>query len=399
MWIYRDISKILTENNDVIQVIRGPRQVGKSSLCLHLEPNVRELSLDDSRLRSLAMSDPELFLKQFDGSPLFIDEAQYAPQLFPALKRKADLYKRATSGKLKTIIRLTGSNQILMDKNVKESLVGRAAYFDLNSLSVAEILNWKSDFSIQSIMYRGGWPELYAREIENPNRFLDDYINTYVEKDILLTAGIQKSNEFFKFLHLLAGRVGQLLDFASLGADVGVDAKSIKSWISVLEKMKIIALVQPFYSNLSKRLIKSPKVYFIDTGIACRLQGWSSAEPIMTSPQQGQLFENLVFSEIYKLNQNYGCGWEIFHWRSRDGEEIDFVIKMGNQRYLMIESKVSAQKIPSTGNYPEIKKVFGNELPQVLLCHQEGEQVLGSQVPIRFLKEVLLKWEHLSGHI
>lgn len=155
MWIKRDISDILQSNTDVIQILRGPRQCGKSSLILHLDPDFKELSLDDPSLRELAQTDPELFLRQFDSEKLFIDEAQYAPALFPSLKRKADLYKRQ-SKKTQTILRLTGSNQILMDRNVKESLAGRASFFDMNTLSVSEILAAKK-VNIQSVLYKGGW--------------------------------------------------------------------------------------------------------------------------------------------------------------------------------------------------------------------------------------------------
>lgn len=390
MWIQRDISSFIQQNTDPIQIIRGPRQCGKSSLILHIDPEFKELSLDDPSLRELAQNDPELFLRQFNSQKLFIDEAQYAPALFPSLKRKADLFKRDPENRPQTILRLTGSNQILMDRNVKESLAGRASFFDMNTLSVAEILVARKS-SIQDILYMGGWPELHAKNVRDPKKFLDDYINSYVEKDIVLAAGIQKSREFLKFVKLLAGRVGGLLDFSSLGKDAGVDAKTIKEWISILERMHIIALVMPFSSNLSSRLVKSPKVYFIDTGLACRLQGWTSAEPILTSPQQGALFENLVFSEIFKLNLNYQLGWQIYHWRSRDGEEIDFLIQKDPNHFLFVEAKVSPIKVRDLSVFSEVKKIFQKKQPNLIVCHQEGEHVLNNQVPLAHLKEFLLK--------
>ncbi len=391
MWIKRDISDSVRANKDPIQIFRGPRQCGKTSLVLHLDSDFIELSLDDPSLRELAQRDPELFLKQFEGQKLFIDEAQYAPALFPSLKRRADLYKRSQSSQRTTILRLTGSNQILMDRHIKESLAGRASFFDLNTLSVSEILAARSSASIQSILYSGGWPELHAlEERRDPKKFLDDYISSYIEKDIVLAAGIQKSREFLIFTQLLAGRIGQILDLTGLGRDCGVDAKTIKDWVSILERMHIISLVAPFATNLSKRLIKSPKVFFIDTGLACRLQGWTSPQPIMTSPQQGSLFENLVFSEIYKINQNYQMGWKIYHWRSREGEEIDFLIQKNPKEFLFIEAKVSVQRLPPLNEFPQIKKVFGAEIPELILCHQEGERVLKPNVPIAKLKNLLL---------
>lgn len=390
MWIHRDISEIIHKNTDVIQVIRGPRQCGKSSLLLHLDPSFQEVSLDDPSWRELAQSDPELFLKQFGSKKLFIDEAQYAPALFPSLKRKADLYKRERGEKRETILRLTGSNQILMNKNVKESLAGRASFFDMNTLSVAEILAAR-EITIQEIIYCGGWPEIHANHSINPKKFLDDYINSYVEKDIVLAAGIQKSFEFLKFIKLLAGRIGNILDLNGLGQDTGVDSKTIKEWISVLERMRIVSLVQPYSNNLSSRLIKSPKVYFLDTGLACRLQGWGAPEQISTSPQQGALFENLVFQEIYKLNLNYQLGLEIFHWRSRDGEEIDFLIKFNPKNFVFIEAKVSRIKNNDYLNYPQVRKIFGKNPPPYFICHQEGSEAISQFIPIALLKNAILK--------
>jgi predicted AAA+ superfamily ATPase len=391
MWINRDISRKIIQNNDVIQVLRGPRQCGKTSLILNLDQSFHEVSLDDSSLRELAQNDPELFLKQFDGKKIFIDEAQYAPALFPALKRKADLYKRDSKNPKKTIIRLTGSNQILMDKNIKESLAGRASYFDLNTLSVNEIIHFQ-DQSIQSIIYKGGWPELYIDKNKDTKKFLDDYINSYIEKDIVLSAGIQKSREFLKFIKLLAGRTGTLVDFSNLSKDIGVDSKTIKDWISVLEKMHIIYLLPPYFTNLSKRLTKTPKIYFLDTGLACRLQGWTSQEPILVSPQQGGLFETLVFAEIYKLIQNFQLGWQIYLWRTKEKEEIDFLIQMNPTKFLFIESKVSAQPSFQFSISNEIKKVLGSKIP-FWICHQEGDQILNNNVPISLLSEALLKFE------
>lgn len=387
MWIKRDISNILKENKDAIQILKGPRQCGKSSLILNLDSEFKEVSLDDSSLRQLAQADPELFLKQFGQSKLFIDEAQYAPQLFPALKRKIDLYKRGNA-KVQTIVRMTGSNQIMMDQQVKESLAGRASFFELNTLSVTEILNSQTR-TIQDILYTGGWPELYSVEGKSVKKYLDDYINSYIEKDIVLSAGIQKQLEFLKFIKLLAGRVGQLVEYASLSNEVGVDSKTIKEWTSILVRMGVIYLVQPFSGNLNSRLIKSPKVFFIDTGLACRLQGWTSAEPIMTSPQQGALFENLVFSEIYKLIINFQLDWEIFHWRSKDKEEIDFLVQMNREDFIFIESKVSYQTPIQLKKFPEVQKYFKNKNIPVIHCIMEGDKILHQNVPIAFLSEYL----------
>jgi predicted AAA+ superfamily ATPase len=390
MWIKRDILSSLTANRDPIQVLRGPRQCGKTSLALRIDPTFKELSLDDPALRELAENDPELFLSQFGGENLFIDEAQYAPRLFPSLKRRADLFKRQNPGERRTIIRLTGSNQIVMDRQIKESLAGRASFFDMNTLSVAEILAEKNT-TIQDILFMGGWPELHAINDMNPKKYLDDYLNSYVEKDIVLAAGINKRREFIKFTSLLAGRVGTLLDLSGLANEVGVDSKTIKDWVSILETMHLIVLVQPFFTNLSNRLVKSPKIYFIDTGLACRLQGWGAPGPILTSPQQGHLFENLVFSEIFKMNINFQLGIKIFHWRSRDGEEIDFLLEFEPGKFLFVEAKVTARSVVDINELPQVKKIFKSGLPPIILCHQHGSEVLHKSVPISRLRDYLLK--------
>lgn len=390
MWIKRDISAIFEDSKDYVQVVRGPRQCGKSSLILKLDPSFKEISLDDPSLRDLAQNDPELLLNQFKNQKLFIDEVQYAPNLFPSIKRRADLYKRENPKKRETFFRIAGSNQILLEKNVKESLAGRASVFDMNTLSVSEILS-SLQVPVQEILFKGGWPELYATEGIKTRQYLDNYINTYVEKDVVLTAGIQKSMEFMKFLRLLAGRTGQLLDVSSFGGECGVDSKTISNWISVLEKMNLIALVYPYSTNLSSRLIKSPKVFFMDTGLACRLQGWGESEPILTSPQQGGLFENLVFVQLHRIKVNFQMDFEIFHWRSRVGEEIDFLLDFGGGKFFFLEAKVSAQNPPSILEYPEVKKVFKNKVPKIALCHQEGNQVLGPRIPVSCLQDEILR--------
>lgn len=173
-------------------------------------------------------------------------------------------------------------------------------------------------------------------------------------------------------------------------AITSLDIKTIKEWASILERMQIIALVPPYFSNLSKRLVKSPKIFFLDNGLACRLQGWADPLPIITSPQQGPLFENLVFGELSKMIQNYQLGWQIYHWRSRDGEEIDFLLETDPHHFIFIEAKVSAQKIPQLDHFRELQKVFSQKNLVYWQCNQEGERVLDRHVPLAKLQETLL---------
>ena len=387
MWIKRTLFNTLTLDHELVQVLIGPRQCGKSSLIHHLDPEAVEFSMDDLSVRELAQRDPGLLLALHEGKAVFIDEAQLAPSLFPAIKRKVDLFKRAGKAK-RTLFRITGSNQILMDKNVKESLAGRASFFELNTLSVHEILQ-SCQLPLLDILFKGGWPELYAYPETAPVHYLDNYISSYVEKDIILSAGIQKHNEFLRFIRLLAGRTAQILNLSELSKEVGVESSTIREWISVLQKMKLIALVEPYFSNLSKRLIKSPKVYFLDTGLACRLQGWRDSGALLTSPQFGGLFETLVFAEIHKFIQNHRLGWNLFYWRTRDQEEVDFLIQIKPKEFLFVEAKVTAQAPPDLKALPEIRKVFKTQIPKIILCHLEGENIVGNRVPIRSLASVL----------
>ncbi|MEK6623691.1 MAG: AAA family ATPase, partial [Bdellovibrionota bacterium] len=231
---------------------------------MKLGPDFTELSMDDLALREALSKDPLTFLRQFEDKKLFIDETQLVPEIFSALKRKVDLLKRSSVPR-QTFFRLTGSNQIMMDKNIKESLAGRASYFELNTLSVAEITKM-AKISTGEILLKGGWPELYTDEKISFKRYLDDYIRTYVEKDIILSAGVQKHHDFIRFAKLLAGRSGHIINHSELAREVGVNAETIREWISILQQMKIIVLINPFFTNYSKRLIKSPKAFFLDTG-------------------------------------------------------------------------------------------------------------------------------------
>jgi predicted AAA+ superfamily ATPase len=390
MWITRDIANILAQNTNYIEVLIGPRQCGKSSLLFRLDSDYIEISLDDFSLREVVAKDPSTFLSQFEGKKLIIDEVQLVPELFFALKRRVDLMKREGI-KRKTFFRVTGSNQILIDKNVKESLAGRASYFELNTLSVAEITHHLK-LPIGEIILKGGWPELYADSSISTKRYLDDYIRSYVEKDIVLSAGIQKQNEFIRFAKLLAARTAHLVNHSELAKEVGVSSDTIKDWLSILERMKIIVLINPYFSNFSKRLVKSAKVYFLDTGLACRLQGHYDLVPLLSSPAFGHLFETLVCAEIYKTMINFSRNWQIFHWRSRDGEEIDFLIELENGKKLFIEAKTKRQSLEPLESFSELKKVFQKNTPPRYVCHMEGETILGEFIPISCLRDFLLNF-------
>ncbi|OAI48279.1 hypothetical protein AYO45_05185 [Gammaproteobacteria bacterium SCGC AG-212-F23] len=358
--------------------------------------NFQEITFDDLQLRQLANQDPALFLQQFPP-PLLLDEVQYVPNLFSELKIVIDKLKRAAlvgSQKYETLFLLTGSNQILMDKNIKESLAGRAAYYYLNTLSIHEILNALPKTSIKDILFKGGWPELYTNNTLSPVTYINDYIRSYVEKDIVMSAGIQKLAEFHTVIKLLSARTAQETRYTEISNNSGISSVTVKEWVGLLERADLIYLLKPYHNNLNSRLIKSPKLYFLDTGLAVRLQGWSDVTPLISSPQIGALFETLALAEIVKFMRNYNKDWELFFWRTKDGEEIDFIIKTNAHTIHAFETKLSIQNIPKTITFPTaFKEEFSTKNPLIIITYGGKKLMLSSQcmtLPIDHLHDYLL---------
>jgi len=397
MYIKRDITTRLTTSTASAQLVIGPRQCGKSTLLSHLaETSFKEVTFDDLQLRNLANRDPALFLEQFQP-PILLDEVQYVPNLFSEIKRQIDQLKKQrikNNQALSTLFRMTGSNQLLMDKNIKESLAGRASYFYLNTLTVHEIQKALTSVSIQDILFKGGWPELYIDQTLSPVQYLNDYIRSYIEKDIVLSAGVQKQDAFNTILGLLAARTGMLLDYTNLARDSGIQAVTVKEWISILQRTALVHCLKPYTSNLNKRLTKAPKFYFIDTGLAARLQGWQDQIPLITSPQAGPLFETLVFAEIFKLIQNHGKDWQLYLWRTKEGEEIDFLIITQSGKVVALDAKMSVQSVQPAKLPHSFKKMFP-QAEQIVLVTFGGQRIQLSKeclvIPINKLHEFLLE--------
>lgn len=354
MWIQRDIHQFLQQPLLPVQILLGPRQCGKSSLFHRLNTSsFREISLDDLRMRQTAENDLAFFLEQ-NPWPLFIDEAPYSPRLFPQIKLVVDQVRRKGSPP-EIMYRLTGSNQILMDRRVKESLAGRASYFRLHPLSVSEINSEFPTSRIEDLIFKGGWPELWRRQDLAATDYLNDYLQSYLERDIALGSGVTKLNEFTTAVGLLAARTGQVLSYSDISKDAGVAVPTIKEWVTLLERSHLCGLLRPFYSNLNKRLIKSPKFYFIDTGLAARLQGHLTAETLMQSPQAGALFETLVLSEIVKARDHHRKTWALFYWRTKEGEEYDFIIRTQN-KVIVLDAKMAIHGVLPLKVSPSLSK-------------------------------------------
>lgn len=395
MYIQRDMTSRLTESHAPVQLLIGPRQCGKSTLLYHLTGiTFREVTFDDLQLRLLANRDPHLFLEQFTP-PVILDEVQYVPNLFPEIKQYIDQLRRQRSHDnqpISVLFRMTGSNQLLMDKNIKESLAGRASYFYLNTLSVHEIKTALPDTPILTILFNGGWPKLYIDTSMSVISYLNDYIRSYVEKDIVLSAGIQKQEAFNIVLGLLAARTGMLLDYANIARDSGIQAVTVKEWISILQRTALVYCLKPYSSNLNKRLTKTPKFYFLDTGLAVRLQGWQEQAPLLTSPQAGALFETLVLSEIIKFIQNYDKDWQVYLWRTKEGEEIDFMIVTASGGVYALDAKMSRQTVEPVSLPSSFRQLFP-QTKYITLVTLGGNQLQLSStclvVPIEQLHDFL----------
>jgi predicted AAA+ superfamily ATPase len=335
-----------------------------------LNPPVNDqIYLDDPAVRNSANLDSE-FVLQNCRLPVLIDEVQLAPPIFYSIKKNIDHLRRE---RLKNNIshemnlyRMTGSDQTLLDEQVKETLAGRIQSYYLYGLSVNELVNNDQEVQIKEIIFRGGFPELWIRKELGPVRFINDYITTFVEKDIAQSAGVEKLKSFMNALQLLAARTGELLNYESIGADAGVAGKTIKEWVSLLEKNRILYSLRPYHSNLNNRLIKMSKIYFCDIGICTRLQSHQEMDTILHSPQAGHLFENLVLSEILKTEANFFKNWNLFFWRTKEKEEIDFIIE-DQGSIILIEVKLS-----SVNQYkikvPKTLEETGKKITTVIVC-------------------------------
>jgi predicted AAA+ superfamily ATPase len=311
--------------------ITGPRQSGKTTLAKMTFPDKQYLSLEDPDTALLARSDPRGFLETYpDG--LILDEAQYIPELFLYIKSAAD--KDPKPGKYI----ITGSQQFNLMEKITESLAGRAAFLTLLPFSVAEIsANGICADDPWEIMLKGLYPPLYDRDISSGD-FYSAYIASYVERDLRQLINVKELNTFQIFLKLCASRIGGILNLSSLADDCGITHNTAKAWLSILEISGIIFFLRPYFKNFGKRLIKTPKLYFTDSGLACRLLGIQTTEQLFLNPLRGSLFEGFIISELIKNRLNLGEKSELWFWRDNTGMEIDCLIEKGG-KLLAIELK------------------------------------------------------------
>ncbi len=299
--------------------LTGPRQSGKTTLLKNEFPKLPYATLEDPDTLSLSQNDPRAFLNSFKKGGI-LDEAQRSPQLFSYIQGIVD------NDKSKRFV-LSGSQNFLLSKQISQSLAGRTGVLTLLPLSAGELNAAQIKTKPwNELALKGFYPRVYADKIPVQD-FYSSYIRTYVERDVRLTLNIGDLKSFNSFLKLCAGRAGQILNLSSLAQDAGISVNTAKAWISVLESSYIIFLLQPHFNNYNKRLIKSPKLYFYDTGLLCNLLSLQKPQDVLQHYMKGAIFENLVIAELLKTRYNQGKETNIYYWRDKTGNEVDCLLQ------------------------------------------------------------------------
>ena len=404
----RTLASIIKEVNDNFPVllVTGPRQVGKTTLLeMCAEGNRNYVTLDNLEARTLAQNDPGLFV-QTHRPPLIIDEVQYAPNLFSYIKIIVDREK--TNG----LFWLTGSQKFHLMKGITESLAGRVAIIDLLGLSQAEIdERWES---LTPFLPSPGWIDNAKRTIENPktltetykriwqgtfpriveatdsvrNLFYQSYIQTYIRRDVKDILSISDETLFYSFLGAVAARTGQLLNYADLARDTAIDNKTAKSWLSVLETSGLVYLLKPYHRNVTKRLVKSPRLYFLDTGLCTYLTKWPTPDSLEAGAMSGAIFETYLFSEILKSYYHNGVEPYFYYYRDLDQKEVDLVIETGDSLY-PVEFKKTATPSSTASKHFHLLEKLGKKVGHgAVFCFVEQDVVLSEDVtaiPVGYL--------------
>lgn len=350
-----------------VVLVTGPRQVGKTTMLRKLMEGTNRgyVSLDDLNERAIAKTDPELFL-QLHKPPVLIDEIQYAPELFTYMKIHVDQHRNPGD------FWLTGSQVFKLMRGVQESLAGRVAVLSLTSLSQAEISHGKMEpFSIDlealnqrsrerkiadtgeifARIYKGSMPAMISGINRNSQIFYSSYLNTYIERDVKELSDAIDSLKFHRFMVAVAARCGQMLNTTEIARDADINQVQAKDWLGILETLGIIFYLHPYSNNLLKRLVKTPKLYFYDTGLVCYLTRWSSAETLESGAMNGAMLENYVVSEIAKTYLNNGKEPYMYYYRDKDAKEIDIVLEHDG-----VLNPIEIKKTSNPGT--ELTKVF-----------------------------------------
>jgi predicted AAA+ superfamily ATPase len=368
--IGRDLSgeiKRLSKLFKVVAVV-GPRQSGKTTLCKNLFPDYSYFNLDlTSTIEEISHS-PEIFLEKFAKKGIIIDEAQKYPDIFQHIKVIADEHPNYR-------FVITGSSNFLLLSKITESLAGRVAINTLLPLSLSELKEFANS-NTNTLLFKGGYPAIWADGIP-PHDIAKNYYNTYIERDVRQIVNIKNLSNFQKFIRLCAGRIGREFNASGLSNDTGVSVLTIQEWLSILEASFVVFRLLPFFNNIGKRLIKSPKIYFYDTAILCFLLGIENEKQLSTHPLRGEIFENFVVLEFLKKLYNEGKANNLFFYRDKSQKEVDIVQEFAHQ-YKAYEIK-SAQTFNADffSNLKYLKKLLGDSLISMQLIY-DGKNELDS---------------------
>lgn len=406
MYIARHIEKTIEKSFAAFPavLITGPRQVGKSTLLLNRFKNIPNVTLDNPLQLLSLRQDPVEFFK-LHGSPLILDEVQRAPECFSVLKYMIDSDRRAG------MYILTGSQKYALMKGVSESLAGRIGIIDMLGLSDREIYEDPFDRpflpttdyllerrpkmapSMQNLwerIHRGSMPELYSNKNMDWEQYYAAYVDTYIERDVKQLGSVGDTLAFTQFMTALASRTGELLNAASLARDVGVDSKTVKRWLSILQASNIIYLLQPFSLNINKRIIKTPKVYFTDTGLVCYLCRWLTPETLANGAMAGSIYETFIVSEILKSYYNAGKEPDWYFFRNTDGQEVDLLFYRDGKLYPIEIKKTSSPNVKDAKHFGTLSTFFPSlEVSEGgIICNAEDLLPLGQNlkiIPFRFI--------------
>ncbi len=321
--IKRTISDSIKKSINQVPVVTilGPRQAGKTTLVKALFPEYTYVNLEDKVTRELAKNDYIGFFYKYP-EPMIIDEVQRVPELLSAIQVKVDENRRKNGRFI-----LTGSHQPRLREAVSQSLAGRTTIHTLLPLSIEELNSCGKLKDVDESMIKGFMPELYLNNTRNPDVFYRDYLDTYIEKDLRQMIAVKNLNAFIRFLTLLAGRIGQVVNLSNIAGEVGVSSTTLGEWISVLEDSYIIFRLQPYFSNISKRIVKSPKIYFAEPGLATYLLGIETPRQASRDPLRGNIFENIVVLETMKTRLNDNKEPNLFYMRTEKGVEVDLIFR------------------------------------------------------------------------
>src|SRR5665647_1969043 len=406
-YIKRDMEKMVVELSEQYPVIliTGPRQVGKTTMLQKLMEGTDRtyVSLDDLNIRALAKSDPEMFFQLY-STPIFIDEVQYAPELFTYIKIMAD--KNQQSGEFW----LTGSQIFKLMQGVQESLAGRVAVLNLSSLSQNEIYNscsnvpFTTDFNVlrdrqKAIkpantpeifkrIFTGGMPAIVSGKYKDGNIFYMSYLSTYLERDVKELSGSIESLKFLKLITAVACRTSQIVNYADIARDADINQVTAKSWMAILETLGIIFYLHPYSNNILKRAIKTPKLYFYDTGLCTYLTKWSSPETLESGAMNGAMLENYAVSEIFKSYNNSAKTPFIYYYRDKDMKEIDLIIEADGKLSPIEIKKTASPASQLTHVFKTLDRANIERGNGAVLCMKEELMAFDSKnyiIPIRLI--------------